>query len=310
MKHLFIINPIAGKSTADEKRRAIDEAIRKLDITEREGVDFEIYTTKSPLDACKKIIRESKRNDFIRVYASGGDGTLNECVNAAVGRSNVAITMIPSGTGNDFVKAFGKEEYLFSNILKLIRGETRKIDVINCDGRYSVNVSTVGFDARVGANVHKYSKYRFLNGGMAYLASVAENFTKNINTKMLIETEGMTCGPDIMLVCVCNGTHYGGGFNPVKTARIDDGYLDVLVISEVNRLILASAIMAYKNGEYEKYPQYVTYIRTKELSIKAQQPEYINLDGEIECRRNINMKIEEKALNFIFPRDMDYFSVD
>ena len=48
---------------------------------------------------------------------------------------------------------------------------------------------------------------------------------------MTARTEGLTCGPELNLVCVCNGRFYGGGFNPTNDARPDDGYMDVLIVS-------------------------------------------------------------------------------
>ena len=61
------------------------------------------------MDACRKIEQEAAAGQPLRVYACGGDGTLNECVCGAVGCDNVAVTHYPCGTGNDFVRCFGAE---------------------------------------------------------------------------------------------------------------------------------------------------------------------------------------------------------
>ena len=80
------------------------------------------------------------------MYACGGDGTLNECVNGAVGHANVAVTHFPCGTGNDFIKMFGEEKARFFDLAELVRGEVRPLDVMECCGRYAINICSVGIE--------------------------------------------------------------------------------------------------------------------------------------------------------------------
>ena len=134
MKHLFIVNPIAGGS---DKTEFVSAKIAQY-FSGREG-DFEIYTTKAPMDACEKIKQEAQLCSELRVYACGGDGTLNECVCGAAELPNVAVTCVPTGTGNDYIKMFGEEKGRFLSIEDLIEGEVRKIDVIRCTERYCLN---------------------------------------------------------------------------------------------------------------------------------------------------------------------------
>ena len=91
MKHLFIVNPVAGKSRPEEKIRLIHEAVGRMG----GETDFEIYVTGAPMDAVGKIRDEAGRCADLRVYACGGDGTLNECVNGAAGLPNAAVTHFP-----------------------------------------------------------------------------------------------------------------------------------------------------------------------------------------------------------------------
>jgi len=149
MKHLFIVNPVSGGFDSTEAVSAqVAQAFSGRD------ADFEIYTTKAPMDACAKIEQEAASGEELRVYACGGDGTLNECVCGAVGKAHVAVTHFPTGTGNDFVKSFGAEQTRFRNLSELIDGEVRKFDVIDCNGRSSINICSVGLDARIGTDVH------------------------------------------------------------------------------------------------------------------------------------------------------------
>lgn len=129
MKHLFIVNPVAGGK--DRREYVAEQARLALEGSEDA---YELYVTTAPMDACAKIAAEAASGEELRVYACGGDGTLNECVNGAAGRSNVAVTHFPCGTGNDFIKMFGEEKTRFSDLADLVHGEVRPFDIIECAG--------------------------------------------------------------------------------------------------------------------------------------------------------------------------------
>lgn len=303
MKHVFIVNPAAGKSDrTDSCRKLIDAAFSPR------GLQYELLVSQAPGD-CRKLAQQAAASgEEVRLYACGGDGTLNECVNGAAGLPNAAVTHFPCGTGNDFIKMFGKDKDRFFDLTELINGEVRPIDVIKCNGRYSVNICSMGLDARVGTDVHKYSGMPLVSGPAGYVVSLVANYIKGITTTMTARTEGLTCGPELNLVCVCNGRFYGGGFNPTNDARPDDGYMDVLIVSGVSRLTIAGALIKYATGKYRAYPQYITFVRTRHLEIDAAEDEVINVDGEAEYGRHVVFDLVPGGVNFLFPRNMAFFN--
>ena len=167
---------------------------------------------------------------------------------------------------------------------------------------------TQGLDARVGTDVHKYSGMPLVSGPAGYVVSLVANYIKGITTTMTARTEGLTCGPELNLVCVCNGRFYGGGFNPTNDARPDDGYMDVLIVSGVSRLTIAGALMKYATGKYRAYPQYITFVRTRHLEIDAAEDEVINVDGEAEYGKHVVFDLAPGGVNFLFPRNMPFFN--
>lgn len=307
MKHLFVVNPVAGKQKPEEKLRLINEAIDRLPAEQRSRDEFEIYVTEAPMDACRHIRETAADGAELRVYACGGDGTLNECVNGAAGLSNVAVTHFPCGTGNDFIKMFGPSKDRFFDLTELINGEVRPIDVIKCNDRYSVNICSMGLDARVGTDVHKYSGMPLIGGAAGYVVSLVANYVKSIATTMTARAEGLTCGPELNLVCVCNGRFYGGGFNPTNDARPDDGLMDVLIVSGVSRLTIVRALLSYAKGKYRSLPQYITFVRTRHLEIDAAESEVINVDGEAEYGSRVVFDLIPGGVNFIFPKGLAFF---
>ena len=308
MKHLFIVNPVAGKQKPEDKLRLIHEAMNRLPVSMRERDEFEIYVTTAPMDACKKIKADAAGCPALRVYACGGDGTLNECVNGAALLENVAVTHFPCGTGNDFIRMFGDEKSRFFDLAELMTGEVRPLDIIRVNDRYAINICSMGLDARVGTDVHKYSSLPLLGGPAGYVASLAVNYCKGVTQTMTATVDGMTCGPELNIVCVCNGRFYGGGFNPTNDARPDDGLMDVLIASGVNRTKLLGVIMSYARAKYRQFPQYITYVRTRHLEVKCKNTEVINIDGEAEHSEKAVFDLIPGGVNFICPRDMEFFA--
>ena len=257
MKHLFIVNPVAGGK--DRREYVAEQARRALEGSEDA---YELYVTTAPMDACAKIAAEAASGEELRVYACGGDGTLNECVNGAVGRSNVTVTHFPCGTGNDFIKMFGEEKARFSDLADLVHGEVRPFDIIECCGRYAVNICSVGIDARIGTEVHQYHD--------SYVLSVVANLFKGIAQPLTVRGCGMEYSGGTSLICACNGRFYGGGFNPIPDSMPDNGKLEFLVVRDVSRLTFIRLVGKYAKGRYRELEQYITHLEGDHLEIDSE----------------------------------------
>ena len=297
MRHLFIVNPVAG----GRKRMALAAAKEIPGVMKRMGGEYEIYETIAPMDASEKTRREAIKGDELRVYAFGGDGTLSECAHGAAGFSNAAVTQYPCGTGNDFVRTFGKDADLFKNIGALVSGKPRPMDLIDVNGRRCINICSVGIDARVGTDVHKYSRLPFLNGSGAYIVSLVINFIKGLNQKLTVTLDGTSRSGTFALVCVCNGRYYGGGFNPSRTALPDDGLLDILVAGKVGRLHAAALLKDYARGDYAKHPEIIEFSQGRRVKIEGERPIVINADGERMVSKYADIRLVRAGVNFIYP---------
>ena len=147
MEHIFIINPAAGKFDHSQQfRTKIESACRER------GLRYEICVSEKAGD-CRAIARRAAESGSeVRLYACGGDGTLNEVVNGAVGFSNAAVTHFPCGSGNDAIKIFSETEPFFQ-IERLLDAEEARFDLIRCNDTHALNVLSIGLDARVGTEI-------------------------------------------------------------------------------------------------------------------------------------------------------------
>jgi YegS/Rv2252/BmrU family lipid kinase len=302
MKHLFIVNPTAGGKDKTAQVRAQAEQLFK----NRED-EFEIYVTTAPMDATEKVRQLGVAGEPVRIYACGGDGTFNECISGAVGFNNLAIAPFPTGTGNDFCRMFGDEKDMYRDMEALINGTQCPLDVIECNGRYSANICSVGIDARIGTQVHEYSGIPIIGHVCGYVISLVVNIARGVNQYMHIRSDGFEAEGQHALVCACNGRFYGGGFNPSLTAMPNDGIIDLFIIKGVSLLELVKLIGKYASGHGDDCPEYVTHLRTDNVEITFKEDQVVNIDGEAIFTKYVKMQLIPGAVNLIVPKGMKFF---
>ena len=230
MKHLFIINPAAGSRNQTEDYRK-----KIADVCESRGLDYAIRVSGAPGRCCKIAREAAESGDDYRIYACGGDGTLNEVVNGAAGFPNVSVTCYRGGSGNDFVKIFS-DPNAFQNLERLLDCREVEFDLMRCNDDICLNICSVGLDARIGTDVSNYKRLPLLSGFRAYAVSTLVNVVKGISEHYVVKLGDEVIDGNQTMICACNGRYYGGGFNPVPTADPCDGWLDVLVVRHVSRL--------------------------------------------------------------------------
>lgn len=300
MKHLFVINPAAGpRDRTKEYRQVVESSCAQR------GLTYEIAVSGAPGE-CTRIAREAaKTGEEYRIYACGGDGTLNEVVAGAAGYPNVAVTVFSGGSGNDFVKLFDDPK-AFYDLERLLDADTTEFDLIRCNDDFAVNICSVGLDARIGTDVASYKRIPLLQGFRAYAVSTVVNVIRGISEHYVVEVDGRTVDDELTMICVCSGRYYGGGFNPVPEADPTDGLLDVLLVKKVSRLQVAGVVGKYKAGRYKELPHLVTHYRTKEVTIRCDKPTAINLDGELRTAQEVKMSVASEKIRFFYPKGLSY----
>ena len=298
MKHVFIINPTAGKADSRQKIYDMADALRT-----KHHLDVQCILTKKQGHATEIARRMCDSGEELRFYACGGDGTVNEVANGIIGYDNAAMTVIPVGTGNDFLKNFGDDLEKFRDAENLWDGPQFPIDAIDVNGRIALTIACSGIDARVARDVHKYSESPLLDGKSSYIYSLAVNFLfKGIGSRWTVSLDDVAVKGDWSLVAVCNGRYYGGGFMPVAEARMDDGVLNTLVVREVNRRTFLKFVGPYSRGEYAKFPEYAHCSCPKVVHIHSEKPDIVTcLDGESVVNSDVTIKLHDKKLNFFGP---------
>ena len=300
MEHLFIINPAAGSRNRTD---AYSEVIHRL--CKEKGLDYEIRVSTAPGE-CHRIAREAAETGReVRLYACGGDGTLNEVMSGAAGFENAAVTVFSGGSGNDFVKIFDDPKAFF-DLERLLDAQETTFDLIDCNDSLCLNICSVGLDARIGTDVSHYKRLPLLHGFRAYAASTVVNVIRGIAEHYVVEVNGQTYDADHTLICICNGRYYGGGFYAMPDADPTDGKLDVLLVKKVSRLQVAGVVGKYKEGRYRELGHIAKYLQTDHITIHCDKPTAVQLDGESRTVDTLDCRISDKKLRFFYPRGLSY----
>ena len=300
MKHCFILNPAAGKT---DRTAELTEQITAL--CTAAGLDYVIAVSCSP-GQCETLAREmAETGEPCRIYACGGDGTLNEVVNGAAVFPNCAVTHFPIGSGNDFIKA-SSDPLAFECLENLLDPDEQIFDLIQVNERLGIDICSIGIDARIGTDVGKYKRLPLLSGGGAYALSTLVNVIKGIHRHYIVEIAGERIDARQTMICVCNGRWYGGGYNPVPDAELDDGLLDVLLVAPVSRFQAATIIGKYKKGQYRNYPDLIRHFRVPELSVYCDAESRVNIDGELLLAKDMHFSVSRQKIRFFYPKGLSW----
>lgn len=296
MRYVFIVNPTAGKkNTVAEVTQQINEYFKDKDL------EYKILKTKKQGDGTILAKQEAEVGDELTIFSIGGEGTNFEVVNGIAGYTNVTFGILPHGTGNDFVKAFGDKQK-FLNLEEQMNGEAIKLDAIKFEDKLMINQGCCGMDAMVAANVSKFK--RFAQGALAYEMSIVYTVFKSFKAKMKIIIDGKVLPITKSLFMTCaNGPYYGGGYKSAPTANPCDGILNYSVIKTGSKIKALTILGKYKKGQHYNKP-YCEYGECKEMEIISDTELPIVLDGEIVYRKNVKFTLVEKALNFNIPKSL------
>ena len=272
----LIINPHSAGGKTATRVHAI------LRLLEERGIAFTPHFTERRGHAQELVAAFDGTVETI--VAVGGDGTINEIINAAAGK-DIVLGVIPSGTGNDFARLLGlrdseagvasiaarTERLLDTALIRIETGSGRSIH------RRFINTMGIGFDAAVA---YRVSRKAFGAGVLPYLFAVFQELRSFSSVRASLTADGDTRDTTLFLATVGNGTTSGGGFILSPLAVPDDGILDLCLVRDVGILRVLSVLPKTFRGAHLDAPE-VLYVRSKEFGIRLSSPMPVHADGEL-----------------------------
>jgi YegS/Rv2252/BmrU family lipid kinase len=306
---IVIANPISGKGRA---KNVAEQAHTALTESGHQG---QLVFTSASGDA-KRLAHEAASDGVRFVIACGGDGTLHEVVNGIATIPDVVLGVLPCGRGNDFAAAIGVPLKPEAAIENLLSGTAIHVDLGRCyqtqvggvcnpesSGKgtehYFITIATCGYDAEVSRRAAKGTPVFAGTASYAY-AAVETLFYYDPPVVHLKGDFGTYEGP-LLLAATGITNRYGGGFQIVPNARIDDGLFDVCVIRPVSSLTVLRLLVTLFWGGHVSHPA-VSIHQTRTLTIETETPLLLYADGEPMCETPVTIEIIEDGLIVMSPR--------
>lgn len=292
---IFFINPISGTKN---KRKLEEGIIARCTL---EGAAFQILFTSAEGDY-RFLHSKIEEGTITDVVICGGDGSLRSIISALLD-TNVAIGIIPSGSGNGLARSAGIPQSLKGALDVIFKGIAQPVDGILINDQFSCHLSGLGFDAQVAHDFARKKK----RGLKTYVVQVARNFFSIKSYHFEIETEGKRFKEEAICICITNSNQFGNNFKIAPKASICDGLMDVIIfrktaktktIISIARQIFSGKIsrLSEKNIQKKK----VLYFQTKELKIYNPQKAPFHIDGDpAETEKEFSIEILPGAFKLL-----------
>lgn len=305
LQQVFIINPVAGKKDAS---RWLIPAIEQA--SQQRGLHPEIRCTECAGQASHMTEKLAASGEEVHIYACGGDGTLNEVLQAAAGKADVAVGCVPCGSGNDFVRNFADTE-AFLDINTQLQAVPVVADALQTDLGIGVDICAAGLDAQVAYGIPKFRRIPGCGGTMAYSLSIAQAMLSSFGHRLHLTIDDVEQTDTYMMMAVCNGRLYGGGYKAAPYARMDDGLLDVVLVKPMSRLRIASLLALYREGKHlqedgtvvPSLAPWISFCRAHRVTLDVldSRPIIATLDGECVPVRHLNIETAPGRLRLLLP---------
>jgi diacylglycerol kinase (ATP) len=284
----FIINPIAGNGFAKTIVPTLEKMIRKNNINAELSARF-------------------LERGFSYIVGVGGDGTINEISRPLINKENVAIGVIPAGTGNDFIQILGfpnrfgeKEwnEFFNANVIKM--------DVGSCNGMIFLNGMGLGFDAQVAAENYVEPGEVKRGGKHKYIWHIIKTLLFFREKRMTVITGDELLDTDCFINTIAIGRRFAGGFMLTPKAIANDGLLDVCMIKKLSLFQRFDLLLKVPKGEHIADKK-VHYYQTPGISLGFSEKVPFHVDGELNFSKKFDVSILPSSLNTIYNPDGDHF---
>lgn len=281
---MVIVNPNAGKGKGEKDWEKISTLLQK------EKISFTVRFTEKKGHAIHFAL-EAIAAGFRNIITVGGDGTLNEVVNGVFSSglsrtTDVALSMIPVGTGNDWGRMFGipldyeKAVKIIAENKRLVHdiGQVSYYNGSEKKMRYFINIAGLGFESVVVRKTN-IQKDHGRGGKLIYFYNLLTSLMAYKNTRSEINIDGEISHADIFSLNVGNGRYCGGGMRQTPRALPDDGLLDVTIIKGMGKFEIIRNLKILYNGRILQHPKIDGY-KCKNVKVTSESVMYAEADGE------------------------------
>lgn len=295
-KAVLLYNPKSGNRQIVNNLDYIIEEVQKMDY------QMTIYRSEYQ-GAIKDYITNNLTMDNTNlILISGGDGTLNDCINGMIEADlDIPIGVLPLGTANDFAYTAQIPNQIEAALNVIKKGAPKYIDIGQVNDKYFINVCNMGLFSGVSHHVDLEIKKKF--GKLAYYVKSIEEFQNYKAMELQINVDGTHLEGEYLLVLVFNGQAAGGFTRLAKNADIQDGLFDVICIKNIDLYEVPKLFMKVLQGEHLNNP-HIDYLTGKKIKIECTNMEHnfiTDVDGEIGPDLPLDIQLTQRKIQVYLP---------
>ena len=292
MKNIaFIINPISGNKEAQSAKRKLPKLIMQT-LDTNQWLPNIVYTEYA--GHATELAYQFARMGFDAVVAIGGDGTVNE-VARGLKDSNTALGIIPMGSGNGFARHLSIPMRPQKAIELINHSEPISVDYGLANGKLFMCTCGTGFDAVVADQFAASNK----RGFMTYVQNTIKQVFTYQPQSYHIVGDGLDVTHKAFLITFANANQWGNDAKIAPKASIQDGQMDIMLMS--SHALLASASLALRlfTGSIDD-SYFMDTIRAKEVTLIREEKAPFHIDGDpVEMEKDIQIKIVSDGLKVL-----------
>jgi YegS/Rv2252/BmrU family lipid kinase len=299
MKTLLVINPAAGKGKAKKVYSNIQSILQD---------HIGSLTVKTSLypGHIFKIGQSAIKEGYRRIITVGGDGTPFELVNGIYSRGkpehDFQLGMIPSGTGNSFLRDFFENPDESACVKAILEGKCRKVDLIEfqyhqngLQKQYFMNILGIGLIADILKLTNEKLK---VFGPMGYSLAVLIRLFRGMSNHFTLRMDQNSLELKDSALVISNSKYTGGKMKIAPMAETNDGKVDVIIFNEVNRREIINIFMNVFKGTHIGHERVKIFSAT-EIEIVSDPQQLIMADGELLGKTPLTLKVLPKELSVL-----------
>ena len=285
----IIVNPVSGSGRRKKALRMIDEHL------DTDKFDFELVKTQHHRHAIE-LTNQAVEDGCKAVVIAGGDGSINE-VGATLAGTDVALGIIPAGSGNGLSRSLGISLNPKKAVENINNFNFRTIDTGLANGKAFMNMAGVGFDAAVADAFHKQKMRGFFKYFMLGLKLL---LNYKLQTYSIV-ADGREFERKAHLISMANSAQYGNDALVAPKALVDDGMLDAVVVNPFPFHQYFLLFYRLFQGTLNQSP-YIKTFKFKEMTVTQERDDVSHLDGDpFDLGQVVEIKINPASLKVIVP---------
>ncbi|MGL4362769.1 MAG: diacylglycerol/lipid kinase family protein [Cellulosilyticaceae bacterium] len=299
-KAILLYNPMAGHRQIINHIDYIAERLQQMDY------ELRIYRSEAKGSIKQYIIDYVTEKNTDMILVSGGDGTLNECVNGMVLKSlKIPLGILPFGTANDFAYS----ACIPNNIVQVMNiiedGNIEFVDIGQVNNEYFINVCNMGLFSGISHVVDPIVKNKF--GKLAYYLKGIEELQHYHGISFELEIDEVKHTGEYILLLIFNGKAAGGFTKLALNASIQDGFFDMICIKKTDVIDIPRIFLKILQGEHLNDSS-IDYFRAKKINIICHNEEeniITDIDGEEGPTFPINIRLKTDLICIYMPKQLE-----